>query len=250
MDKNRFSRVIILICVSGMLFYPSYADTPHVIKKCVVEDLEKTIVYNPDKNSAQSNLIVTAQYFMNLYAKSRRDILSVVLPLFQLRSIDAVLEWGGGMTGFYTIVIIASDSICWIKWTGGEKFAENYFASTIGQVPLKNKYVARSFKEKINNLIDYCGSKPSRVSSEPSIFFMTFYKNNQPQKTFCSEIPRDDTVRDAILEKWQKNAEQSGYIVEPYSRFKNETEKKHHEILVSLFNEVVKLIKERNKGGL
>ncbi len=188
--------------------------------KGIIKDLDETIVY---KSTADYKRITeSARYYADYYKDVRRDIISKALSILSLKPIDAVVEWCGGLSGCYIIVIIAGDSVSWIKWHG-KKFGDADSAASIGQFSYKNELLEKIIKTKINDLSDYQGSKSQWASIDTPIYYMTIYENNEPQRTF--------------------------YLKSDGEPLKTDTEanRKYYQIFDSLLKEIVNLLKKRSQ---
>lgn len=174
MDK-RVIGIIVFIC---LVLINSYAGDH--ISRYLVKDLEDTAIFYDNPNISRKSFNNAAKENMDFFKDIRKKKILRLVSFFHINSINAILEWGGGLEKKYCIVIFSKDTIYWLTW-----IREN---DAMGKIRVENKNLIYSLDNKLKKLSDYTGGS-LKAASDRIILFITFYKENLPQKTFCSDYP-------------------------------------------------------------
>ena len=172
-------RITFFISILGTIYLSAYARS---VNDSMVKDLKETVVFNnPASLSQRTSLASGAQWYIQYFQQARKEKLARIQSLFQIDSIRAILEWGGGLEKKYNLVLFTNDAICWISW------GRNHEA--FGKVAIDNKNLNRSITQKIDLLSRYNGGEELAYTHDRTVLFMTFYQNNAPYKTFYADFP-------------------------------------------------------------
>ncbi len=190
---------------------------------CVIKDLDETIVYKSHIrrngwNPAREFWNDTAAWYIDYYKKIRKETFTNALPLLRIDTIDAIMEWGGGLLKTYDVVVFADDEICWLSWAGDDEWGASPCLSQVAKFKFYNDLVKSRLKKSIDELKDFPGGYQGMVGVDMPIFFMTFYTNNVPSKTFCSEIPSEKISESLAGKDWRSNIDEYDFDVKQYNK--------------------------------
>lgn len=152
------------------------------MNSCMIRNLEDTVIFEEESPySNRTGLTRDAKETINYFKDSRKVLIAKLMSLFQIDSIQAVLEWGGGLEKRYYVLIFSEDTIYWLTWVKNRE--------SFGKVVIDNDGLCQSIKQRIEILSRYDGGKGLMEVDEREVLFMTFYYNGTPYKTYYTDYP-------------------------------------------------------------
>lgn len=147
-----------------------------------VKPLEVMVPARKSPSSALwEGLSKDAKYYVNRHGNSRQKKLTELVSEYQIRNPTAILEWTGGLSSRYKIIIVTPKFCFWTAWD----FLHD--TGTSGQCELSETQ-SKELHERIGKLRHYEGEATGMICDR-IVFFMTIYENNIPVHHFFSDIP-------------------------------------------------------------
>lgn len=178
MDK----RIITLLFIVWTMSINLYAEGNAMIS--LVKQLEDIIVFGDSNAPDDLGVTVAAKEYVQYFKTSRKENILNLITFFHIDSIDAILEWGGGLRHEYYVIILSKDMIffsCWI--------ADNV---SYTKIKLDNQVTIRTIKEKLDFISTCSGGAISSFSTDRKVFFITLYNNGHIKKAFYSDFPENN----------------------------------------------------------
>lgn len=180
MAQNGF--FLLVVGVWMMMSAGLYAEESRFACRVVVKDLKDVIVFKDPDDPRDGGLTVAAREAVSRFRKSRYENIAKLISLFHIESLDAILEWGGGLSPVYHVILFSDGKIYRASWD--EK------SVVFAKSGPDNESVNREIREKLENLSRWSG-EAEKFSADRTVLFMTFYGNGIPQKAFYADFPED-----------------------------------------------------------
>ena len=176
MDK----RIVLLVFAGVWIMSTMDLHSNDNPKICRVKNLEETIIFKDNGDFFDRYLADAARARIKQIGKTRTERISALISRFHIDSINAIVEWGGGLDQKYYVVILSENMIYLLSW-GGDNIS-------FTKIRILDRRLKDFFEKKIEILFNYTG-EAKKISQEPFVLFMTFYKDCVPAKTFYSDFP-------------------------------------------------------------
>ena len=176
MDK-RMICLLYAITMSMGLCLSLFATEKNIL--CSIKPLDLTINFADLKDGWQNDFVAAVQENIKYFSLARQKKLAECVCFFKIEHIDAILEWGGGLQKRYFIYILSANNLHWISWCGDNV--------AMGRIQINN-YQYSELKRRVQKLSSFKGGIFT-WAADRIIFYMTFYKNGIPKRTFYSDLP-------------------------------------------------------------
>lgn len=149
----------------------------------IVKPLDVTIsVRQGNTNPSWNSLSESAKYFMEFHKKKRLEKLTALVSRYQIQDPVFMLEWAGGLSPRYKVIIVTRESCFWTMWDPRFQEKEASGKCELSEIQAKTLY------DKTRQLRHYEGETAGWIYDR-TVIFMTFYEKNIPVYSFFSDVP-------------------------------------------------------------
>ncbi len=150
----------------------------------IVKDLDEVIDFASLQNPATKLLRLDAITVVRKSKDVRREILQRFVDENKGEKVLAIIEWGGGLGGVYSLFLLTDKNVFWWNWRVNDPHDQKTASITISNAstPLSSDYVKKYFG-------DYAGQEGAFLASDRMVLFMTIYDDDKVSNAFFCDFP-------------------------------------------------------------
>ena len=146
----------------------------------LIKPLNETISYNIEVEKSDFFQKATKSHIKE-FASARNKKLNKLVAFYKIKNPMAIIESGSIFFQTYSLKVLTKETIYYLKL--------NYNSEIFGSFSIDNESITKKIKNNLEKLVNFKGEVGLR-STNSSILFITYYKNNLPQKTLVTDFPR------------------------------------------------------------